>query len=190
MVDKEKTRHKAMPLRPEVMPSPPKPGHPQTPNVNWIGTLDNFSLIGGSLAGFTLAFVVFIFGWKVASDPFPLDPAITWGDVSVFLNGFSAVVFIAAAEFLTIAKQYNIWGLPKDYTDRLANWTEIQKKAPAIMLRYEEIGRRCYNLALFLMFFAFLFVIWPYNWAIALFVFASAMVLQVFQMTAGKRTTK
>jgi len=163
---------------------------PDVLNVNWIGTLDSYILIAGSLAGFTLAFVAVIFGLKVATNPFPLCPAVPWGYVAVLLNSLSAVVFIAAAEFLTIAKQYNIWGLPKDYTDKLSNWSTVQLKAPKLMDRYEKMGRRCYNCGLILMFFALLSIIWPYNWAIATIVFASAMVLEALQIAEVMQTTK
>jgi hypothetical protein len=184
--DKEETPVKYMP----PPPWPPRPGGIQMSNVNWMDTLGDFALISGALVGFTLAFVTFILGWSVAKQPFPLYPGITWGHVGVLLNGVSAVVFIAAAEFLVTAKQYNIWALPAEYEkqliEQLPNWKDIQKEALRNMLHYEERGRLCYNLALFLLFFAFLFVIWPYNWVIAVIVFALGIGLEVFQMAAGR----
>jgi hypothetical protein len=179
--DKEKKKTPVRYMPPP--PWPPRPGGIQS-NVSWMDTLGDFVLISGGLVGFTLAFVTFILGWSVAKEPFPFYPAITWGHVGVLLNGVSAVVFIAAAEFLTTAKQYNIWSLPAEYQKQLPNWKDIQEEAPRNMLRYEERGRFCYNLALFLMFFAFLFVIWPYNWVIAVIVFALGVGLEVFQMVA------
>jgi len=176
----------------KYMPPPPWPSNPggtRTPNVNWMDTLDSFTLISGGLVGFTLVFVTTILGWSVAHQPIsPLFPAITWGDIGVLLNGVSAVLFINAAEFLTTAKQFNTWSLPSGYESWLSeqlgkeNWEKLKPQARKNMLRYEELGRLCYNSGLLFMFGAFFFVICPYNLAIAIFISLLGAALQILQM--------
>lgn len=159
---------------------------------NWRDTLGDFAAVSGVLAGFTLAFVVFILGWSVADRS--LVCGITWGNIGVLLNGISSTLFIAAAEFFLGAKELNAWGLTDKYETDLSDrfrqsgedWEKIKEDDLTRCTQYEERGRHCYNMAIFLMFLALLFVIGPYQMSIAVLVAGLGIGLELFQM-AGAR---
>jgi hypothetical protein len=145
------------------MPLPGRRG-----NVNWMDTLGDFASISGVLAGFNLTFVVFILGWSAQTQwGVSLFDGVTWGHVGVLFNGASAVLFIAAAEFLTTAKEYNVWALSDKYENYLQHvypdWGRLRGQVWADCLRYEARGRRLYNFAIIFTFVAFFFVVGSYN---------------------------
>jgi hypothetical protein len=160
---------------------------------NWRDTLGDFAAVSGVLAGFTLAFVVFILGWSVATTP--LVDGITWANVGVLFNGISAALFIAASELFLGAKENNVWALPDRYEKQLADgfkgegkdWQTIRAENLEKCVQYEEWGRKCYNVAIFLMFLALFFVIGPSSIPIAIFVSALGIGLELFQMKVAGR---
>jgi hypothetical protein len=152
---------------------------------NWRDTLGDFAALSGVLAGFTLALVVFILGWSIADQP--LYSGITYGHVGVLLNGISSALFIAASEFLLMSKEHNVWALPDKYEEHLneifRDWGKIKTENLDRCLHYERRGRYCYNLGIYLIFVALLFVIGPYNLLIGLVVSGLGIGLEIYQMT-------
>jgi len=167
----------------------PRPGGVELSNFDWMNTLSGFALMSGGLVGFTLAFIPLILGLSVGNTK--LYAGITWGNIGILLNGISAVLFVAAAEFFTTATEYNVWALPTGYEKHLSDlykqhWEAIKQERLKICFRYEELGRYSYNFAIFLMFLALFFVIGSYNPVIALIVAALGVGLEFYQMVLAK----
>jgi len=177
---------------PMWLPPPPRRGPTEVPNLNWVNALDNLTALSAGLVAFPLAFIVFIIGLSIGASK-TLGFGVTWQTVGVLLNGISAILFVAGAEFFATAKEYNLWGLPIDYEQYLEKlygperWEEIKKKTQETTLDHEERGRHCYNGAIMLMFGALFFVVGPYNLVTAIILSGAGILLECYQWVQTKR---
>jgi hypothetical protein len=155
---------------------------------NWRNTLTNFASISGVLAGFCVAFIGIVLGWEVANAPIYRE--ITFGHVAVLLFGISTGLFICSAELFLHAKEYDVFSIPEPYRkllkedkeQRKEDWAEFEDEQTKQCRRSERLGRYCYNIAIFLIFIGLLFVIAPYNIAIAIIVSGLGILLEIWQV--------
>jgi hypothetical protein len=155
---------------------------------NWRGTLTDYSQISGVLAGFCLALIVFVLGWKV-SDTIVLYN-LTYGEVSVLIIGIAAGLYIAAMEFFLSAKGFDLWALSEEYQTELKvrnelsneEWMTARTKVDETCERYDNFGRYCFNVAMFLIFLGISVVIAPFNFTIAIVVGVFGILLEVSQI--------
>jgi hypothetical protein len=155
---------------------------------NWQSTLGDSAAISGVFAGFCFAFIVFVLGWSVANTY--LVGGVTWGEVSVFLNGVAATLFITSSEFFISAKQFDIWSisdtLDKRFDEKFKeegkSWKELREEVWLKCRVYERRGRLIYNIAIFVLFLATGFIIGSNNLPTALLVSGLGMILELYQI--------
>jgi len=156
---------------------------------NWRNTLADFASISGVLAGFSVAFIALILGGPVA-DIEICTSGVTFGQVAVLLFGISAGLFISATEFLLHAKGFDVFGISEPYLKLLkedcelkkGDWIEFENEQTRHCRHNEQIGRRCYNAAIFIIFGGLFFAISPYNLPIAVLVSGFGMMLELAQL--------
>jgi hypothetical protein len=170
-------------------------GEDDVSGYNWRNALADYAATSGVLAGFTLTLVVFILGWSIANTPvgwgFATLWGITWGSIAVLLNGIASALFVTASEFFLHAKDFDVWSLPDKYREWLdtnfgkegKDWEKIRADNLAKCDLHNDRGTKCYNAAIFLMFFAVFFVIAPYHILVAFAVAGSGIALEVYQLT-------
>jgi len=152
---------------------------------NWRNTLSDFASVSGILAGFCVTFIGIILGWDLANVKIYKD--ITFGNISVSFFGVSAVLFISASELLLHSKTFDIFGCPKDYREWLEkgmpeiDWEEMYKENNEKMQTYYNLGKLCYNCAIFMLYAGLFLAITPYNVYVALSVFFLGVILQFLQ---------
>lgn len=160
---------------------------------NWRNALGDFAATSGLLAGFTLTFIVFILGWSVANTQ--LIHNVTWGEIGVLLDGVASTLFIAASELFLFSKSFDAWSLPDKYEKFLEDgfkeegkdWSAIRQENLKKCFKYQRRGRFCYNLGIFLTFFAIFFVIGPYNLPVAAIVGGLGIGLELFQTGTARK---
>ena len=156
---------------------------------NWRNTLTHFAAIAGVLAGFCVTFIALVLGGQVA-DIEICSSGVTFGQISVLLFGISAGLFICAAELFLLAKEYDVFGIPKPYRELLKegceekkkDWAEFEDEQTAECRRNELLGRRFYNSGIFIIFGGLFFAITPYNIVIAIIVAGLGILLELWQM--------
>lgn len=155
---------------------------------NWREALSDFASISGTLAGFSITFIGIVLGWSLADTK--IYGEITFGYVTVLLIGISMALFIAASQLFLTAKGYNIWALSARYEEDLQkrfekeqkDWDSIKTNSLDKCVKYEKYGRICYNLSLFIMFTGLGFVIWPYNFVVAIIIIGLCYALEFLQI--------
>jgi len=156
---------------------------------NWRETLTNFAAISGTLAGFSVTFIALILGGRIA-DTIIQVPVFTFGQVAILLFGISAGLFICASEFFLHAKEFDVYKIPDRYwtlfKDNYENddkkIAEFEDKQTILCRRNEARGRRCYNIAIFMVFIGLFFAIAPYNLVIAIIVAGFGMAIETWQV--------
>jgi hypothetical protein len=155
---------------------------------NWQSTLGDSAAISGILAGFSFAFIVFVLPSSAANTRLVCD--ITWGNISVLLNGIAGVLFVISSELFVSAKQFDIWSIPDMYKQHLEDglkkdgkeWKDVREETWQNCRLYEGRGRKVYNVAIFVLFLATGFIIGPYNIVIAVLVSGLGIGLELYQM--------
>lgn len=158
---------------------------------NWRNSLGDYATTSGVLAGFTLAFIVFILGSSVGDSR--LVSGFTWGEIGVLLNGVASALFVASTEFFLSSKSYDVWNIPEQYEKFLEigfqkegrRWDTLKLENLTNCRKYEGRGRWCYNVGIFVMFTAFFFVIGPYNLAVAVLVTLCGVSLELLQIAVA-----
>lgn len=156
---------------------------------NWRNTLADFASISGVLAGFSVAFIALILGGPVA-DVGICTSGVTFGQAAVLLFGISAGLFISATELFLHAKGFDVFGIPEPYLKLLKedcelkkkDWTEFEDEQTRHCRHNEQLGRRCYNVAIFIIFGGLFFAIAPYSLPIASLVSGFGMMLESWQL--------
>jgi hypothetical protein len=156
---------------------------------NWRNTLADFASISGVLAGFSVAFIALILGGPVA-DFGICTSGVTFGQVAVLLFGISAGLFISATELFLHAKESDVFSIPEPYLKLLRencqlkkkDWAEFEDEQTERCRHNEQLGRRCYNVAIFIIFGGLFFAIAPYNLPIATLVSGIGIILESWQL--------
>lgn len=155
---------------------------------NWRSTLSDFASTSGILAGFCVTFIALILSGPVANTGI-YTTGVTFGQVAILLFGFSAGLFIGAAELLLHAKEFDVFSIPEQYLKLLKedcelkkkDWAEFEDEQTKVCRHNEQLGRRCYNVAIFIIFGGLFFAIAPYNLPIAAMVSGIGIVLESWQ---------
>ena len=66
-----------------------------------------------------------------------------------------------------------------------SEWSKVQTIGQEQCRNYEKLGRHSYNVAMFLVFFGFFFVIAPFNTVIAMVVSGLGVCLEIWQAVKG-----
>ncbi len=150
----------------------------------------NFAAISGVLAGFCVTFIALILGGRVAQFELP-SVRVTYGEISVLFLGVSTALFICSSELFLLAKEYDVFSLPKSYRHFLKEnvvgkakekWEAFEDANTRKCRLNEKLARDFYNAAIFLIFFGLLFILLPYNVVIAALVFFTGVILESWQM--------
>lgn len=164
---------------------------------NWRNALTNFAAVSGILAGFSITFIVLILGGRVPDSlifPQYAELKVTYGHVAVLSLGISAALFISAAQFFLLSREFDIYDIPESYREVLRHrhdetkedWEEFEKESDSKCHQYESSGRNLYNIAVFGVWIGVGFAILPYNCLIALVVAGSGIILEIWQ-TYGQK---
>ena len=156
---------------------------------NWIDVLIRFAQISGTFAGFCITFIVLTIGGKVA-DVQIWSIGVTYGQISVFLFGTSAALFIFASQRFLRAQEHNLWRLPVEYKEAImkdgsftdSQWEELLLSSDKKCREYEKEGRWTYDGASLVMILGLFFAIASYNSGVALFVLIIGVVLEALQI--------
>jgi hypothetical protein len=155
---------------------------------NWRQTLTNFAAISGTLAGFSVTFIALMLSGR-ATDTFIGPTTIRFGQIAILLLGFSTGLFVCAAEFFLHAKEFDVFSIPDRYWQRCKD--EREKEEDVLKFEdeqtrkcryYEKIGRRCYNISIFIVFGGLFFAIVPTNFLVAFLVSGLGIALEAWQM--------
>jgi hypothetical protein len=161
---------------------------------NWRNVLTNFAAVSGILAGFSITFIVLILGGNMRDGDVLPQYKVTWGQVAVLSLGISAALFISAAQFFLLAKEFDKYDIPPCYKKSLEEqhdeiyetWKRFEAESDDRCHQYESSGKNLYNIAVFLIWIGVGSAIWPYNWLIALGVAVVGIVLEFWQ-TYGQK---
>lgn len=156
---------------------------------NWRNTLSDFASTSGVLAGFCVTFIALILAGPVA-DIGICTIGVTFGQIAVLLFGISAALFISATELFLLAKEFDVFSIPSPYLRLLKadceqkkeNWADFEDEQTQHCRHNERLGRRCYNIAIFIIFGGLLFAIAPYNLPIAVLVSVIGILLESWQL--------
>jgi hypothetical protein len=159
---------------------------------NWRSSLGDYAATSGVLAGFCFALIVFVLGWNVSNST--VFSSAIYRQISVLVIGIASAFYIAATELFLAAKGLYVWELPADRIAAIQKESEITEKQWTIArevideecLDYNQLARRFYNAAMFLIFLGIALVIAPFNQAIAWCVGGLGIALEVWQMVRSK----
>jgi hypothetical protein len=161
---------------------------------NWRNTLTHFAAISGVLAGFSITFIALILGGPVANIKISFGGIyigeLTYGQVAVLLFGVSTGLFVCATELFLRATEFDVFSIPEPYRELLRegcevekkDWTKFEDEQTKQCRDNERLGRKCYNFAIFILFFGLFFVIVPYTFLIALVVSGLGLLLETWQI--------
>ena len=156
---------------------------------NWRETLTNFASISGVLAGFCVTFIALILGGPIA-DIQICTSGVTFGQVAVLLFGVSTGLFISAAELFLHAKEFDVFSIPEPYLkllredceEKKKDWTEFEDEQTKLCRHNERLGRRCYNVAIFIIFGGLFFATAPCSLPIASLVSGFGIIIESWQL--------
>lgn len=160
------------------------------PNMgyNWRSTLTDFARTSGVLAGFCVTFIALILGGRIADSPIE-STLVTYGQIAVLLFGLSTSLFICASEFFMLASNFDVFSIPESYRKLLKDeyksnedWCKFEDRQTKKCRENEKIGRRFYNLAIFVIFIGLLFAIIPYSTIVAFVVSLVGIILESWQL--------
>lgn len=159
--------------------------------INWKNTLTHYASISGVLAGFCVTFIALILSGAIA-DTY-IFSRLTYGQCSILLFGISASFFICASELFLTAKECDFYDVSKGYIELFKiifncnGWSKFKDKCEVHCTTYMNYGRWLYNLAIFVIFFGLLFVIFPYNWYVAFLVWGLGISLELLQYKSVRK---
>jgi len=164
---------------------------------NWRGVLTHFAAISGVLAGFCITFIALVLSGRVGDIEIGAI-GFTFGQITVLFLGIASGLFIYGAELFLHAKEFDVFSIPKSYRKQLQDYCKQEEKDWAAFedeqtnqcRRSERIGRHCYNFAVFAMFIGLIFIIAPYNIAIAVVVGGLGILLELWQMLSKQPIVK
>jgi len=149
---------------------------------NWRSTIQDSTSVSGVLAGFAIAFV----GLILQSHKDLNALGISANSVGLLLSGLSAALFIGSLELSLVAKRYDVWSLPKDYEAFLQrtqkDWSETRMREDMLCMKYADLGRRLYNIAVFAIFLAIGLTILPYSLLVGVSTTAIGWIVEFAQM--------
>jgi len=164
---------------------------------NWRNVLTDFAAMSGILAGFSITFVVLILGGSVGDSllfPQYVEFKVTYGHIAVLFLGISAALFVTAAQFFLLSREFDVYDIPERYREVLKHrygrtegeWERFEKESDSKCHKYESSGRNLYNKAVFMIWIGVGSAIWSYNWLVALGVTVLGIVLEFWQ-TYGQK---
>jgi len=156
------------------------------PNFNWRNTLIHYASISNVLAGFCVTFIVLIISRSIVGT----DIITTFSQISVFIFGISASLFICAAELFYVQKNMTYMmfhAIILCYTKitirvRTMIGRKLRKKSTEHCRRNESLGRKFYNSAILAFFIGLFFAVVPYNICIAFIISSLGIILELWQM--------
>lgn len=156
---------------------------------NWRNTLSEMISISGVLAGFSISFIAFILGGSIA-DVEIMNNGITFGQTAVLFSGISTSLFICASEFFSTAISFDVFNIPEPYRELLKNdckrrneeWADFEDEQMIKCRKNEKWGRICYNIGIIFIFGCLFFVIFPYNFLIAIITTGLGLFLELWQI--------
>jgi len=115
---------------------------------------------------------------------------IKFGQVAVLFFGVSTSLFISASQLFLKAKEFDVFSIPQRYIELLKddceinnkNWDDFEDGQTQHCRVKEQLARKFYNSAIFMMFGGLFFSILPYNFLIAFLVSGLGIALEVWQM--------
>jgi hypothetical protein len=154
---------------------------------NWRASLSDYARVSGVLAGFSITFIALILGGKVAD--FSIWNGVSFGQVSVLLFGAATSLLIASSQLFLQAREFDVFSIPERYIKLLKEdcelknkkWADYEDEQTKHCRIKEQMGRKFYNAAIFLMFVGLFFAILPYNTLIAIVVGGLGLALEVWQ---------
>jgi hypothetical protein len=157
---------------------------------NWRSTIQDSTSVSGVLAGFAIAFVGLIL--QSHEDLTLITIAyggssfgISANSVALLVSGLSAALFIGSLEFSLAAKRFDVWSLPKDYEtflQRDSGWPQSRNRQDKLCVKYADLGRRLYNIAIFTIFLALGLTILPYSLLVGVATTAIGWIVEVAQI--------
>jgi hypothetical protein len=156
---------------------------------NWRNTLSDFASVSGILAGFCVAFIALILGGPIADSKI-CNSDVTFGQIAVLLFGLSTGLLVSSTELFLLAKEFDIFSVPEAYLkllkedcdERRKDWATFESKQTQSCRHNERLGRKCYNVAIFIIFGGLFFAIAPYSLPIAGIVSGSGILLESYQL--------
>ena len=156
---------------------------------NWRNVLTDFATISGILAGFSITFIVLVLGARAPYSYNSTELEAACGQLTVFSLGISAALFISAAQFFLLAKEFDIYGIPARYIDVLKreygqtaeDWERFEKDSNDKCHWYNSRGTSLYNAAVFMIWIGVLFATFPYNLWVAFVVAGLGIILEAWQ---------
>jgi len=159
---------------------------------NWRNALASFAATSGVLAGFCITFIALILGGSVSDSAiFPgyAELEVTYCQIAVLSLGLSAAMFITAAQFLLVAKEFDKYDIPEEFRKALEEkhdeiyeaWKKSELESDNKCLWYRSSGRCLFNIAIYTMWIGVSAAIVPYDRWVALIVFSVGIGLNLWQ---------
>ena len=110
--------------------------------------------------------------------------------MAVLFFGISTSLFIATSQLFLKAKEFDVFSIPQRYIELLKedcelnkmNWDDFEDEQTKHCRIKEQLGRKFYNSAIFMMFGGLFFSVLPYNFLIAFVVSGLGIALELWQM--------
>jgi len=153
---------------------------------NWRETIPFYASTSGLLAGFSIAFIVFLLREDQSSQQ--IGYGISWGILSALMMGISAVLFIQAPQYFLTAKDHDVYGMPKEKFDLMSE--QVKKDEVSKAMRNAILGGRLYNVGRLTLFLGVTFALLPFSWPVALVVGAGGIGFELYQIVSAKKPTK
>jgi hypothetical protein len=160
---------------------------------NWRNALSDATAVSGILAGFAIAFIGLILQ---SQKDFLLGSLIydNWSltiyanSLGLLLAAFAAALFITSVELSLMAKTFDIWNIPKEYSAFLRKgfkkkWSEVCHDQDAHCKKYDNLSRHAYNCAIFSIFAAMGLTVTPYNLTAGILTTMMGWVAELIQMS-------
>jgi hypothetical protein len=159
---------------------------------NWRNALSDATAVSGILAGFAIAFI----GLILQSQKDLLLGSLTYGNwilivytnhLGLLIAGSAAALFITSLEMSLMAKTFDIWEIPKEYSDFLRKgfkkkWSDVCHEQDALCKKYDNLSRHAYNAAVFSIFAAMGLTVAPYNSSVGLVITLMGWVAEFIQI--------
>ncbi|WNZ29949.1 MAG: hypothetical protein IAX21_03580 [Candidatus Bathyarchaeota archaeon] len=162
---------------------------------NWRNNLSQFASISGVLAGFSVTFIALILGGINKDISLCSYFGLSYTTIAVLCFGIASVLFISAAEYFLKASEFDCFSIPDRYIDlhkddckmkekEFEEWEDEQTKK---CRENEVVGRRCYNVALVLLFGGLFYSIFPFTYFAGVVIFILGIFFQFREEIMGKK---